>query len=778
MYTNGLTMPIRKSRAITAEEMIREEVKRHCRGHASSFSQRQRQRLRHRSLTFLLGSVLAGAMSFPAHGLAEPAVDAQRHGHGAALIETPADARRLGLESLRRAVQQDGGVPLPDTLNEFIKDRTAAVQLGKAFFWDMQIGSDGVQSCASCHFHAGADDRTKNALNPGRNMIVDERDGDVIGYFNANVSSVAPRFDTRQPNRTLRREDFPFVKSIQDLVRAPDGTLEPGANNSNDIGGSMGILFHSFNGVRPGFPVDSGTPLPDPIFHTNGGVNVRQVESTNTPTVINAVFNFTNFWNGSANARFNGRDVFGDQNPLARLLVNRPDLGLVTEPLSMNNASLASQAMNPPRSPEEMSFGDLAQGNTRLHREIGRKLLRPSPRTGVPLTPLGLQQVHPHDSVLGALSNASGYGLSTSYEALIKQAFAEEYWNSSTTLTLPSTPQAMEFTQMEINFSLFFGLAVMMYESTLVADRSPFDQWMETGHFNYGFGRKELAGLNLFVKEGQCIQCHAGPEMTKASVREAQGEKNLIRAMGMAQGTALYDSGFYNTSVTPTTDDIGRGNVGAFGVPLSFARQALFDRLGILQGGVPIPGNDTIPAQDEDFGLAVCDDTNANGRCEPDEPIRPEFQRVAVDGAFKTPGLRNVELTGPYFHNGGMATLRQVVQFYNRGGNFCHTNLRDMDPAIKPLGLTKKQEERLVDFLVSLTDKRVTYRQAPFDHPELRIPEDGRTPSISRTRRIEAVGAHGAQHRLRPFLDLDPQDAIYTPVGTCVKDPSVVLVAE
>ena len=64
----------------------------------------------------------------------------------------------------------------------------------------------------------------------------------------------------------------------------------------------------------------------------------------------------------------------------------------------------------------------------------------------------------------------------------------------------------------------------------------------------------------------------------------------------------------------------------------------------------------------------------------PNETILPGFQRVAVDGAFKTPGLRNSELTGPYFHNGGMATLRQVVQFYNRGGNFCSFNLRDLDP--------------------------------------------------------------------------------------------------
>ena len=540
----------------TRRSMTEEDVPSHRRGHTPSAPQHQRWASRNRSLALLLGSVLVGAMHVPAYASAKTTQ-----------IETPADARQQGLESLRLAVRQDGGVPLPETLDDFIKDRKAAVQLGKAFFWDMQVGSDGIVACATCHFHAGTDNRTKNALNPGhQNLVVDQRDGDVIGYLTANASSVPLQFDTKQPNKTLQREDFPFVKSIQDLVRAPDGTQGPGANNSNDIGGSMGILFHRFNGIRPGFRVDLGTPQPDPIFHIHGH-NVRQVEPFNTPTVINAVFNFTNFWNGSANNRFNGRDVFGDQNPAPVLLVNRPGLGLVQERIALQNASLASQAMNPPLSSIEMSFSDPSQNNVRLHREIGQKLLRPSPRTGVPLKPLGLQQVHPRDSVLGSLSRAPLPGLHTTYEALIKQAFAEPYWDASTPLTLPSTPQATEFTQMEINFSFFFGMAVMMYQSTLVADSTPFDQWMKTGHFNRGFGKKELAGLNLFVNEGQCIHCHAGPELTKASVREARGETNLIRAMTMAKGTALYDNGFYNTSVTPTTDDIGRGGVAARPAP-------------------------------------------------------------------------------------------------------------------------------------------------------------------------------------------------------------------
>ena len=47
-----------------------------------------------------------------------------------------------------------------------IKNKLAAIALGKALFWDNQVGSDGI-ACASCHFQAGADNRTKNQINPG-----------------------------------------------------------------------------------------------------------------------------------------------------------------------------------------------------------------------------------------------------------------------------------------------------------------------------------------------------------------------------------------------------------------------------------------------------------------------------------------------------------------------------------------------------------------------------------------------------------------------------------
>src|SRR5207248_7730807 len=60
-------------------------------------------------------------------------------------------------------------VPEPDHLDQFVADKEAAIRLGKALFWDMQVGGDGVQACGSCHFHAGADGRLKNQLNPDLN---------------------------------------------------------------------------------------------------------------------------------------------------------------------------------------------------------------------------------------------------------------------------------------------------------------------------------------------------------------------------------------------------------------------------------------------------------------------------------------------------------------------------------------------------------------------------------------------------------------------------------
>src|SRR6185369_16092485 len=75
-------------------------------------------------------------------------------------------------------------VPTPPDLDRYVSDPEALVVLGKALFWDLQVGSDGRTACASCHFHAGADHRSQNQL------------ADPNAPFPANHSQVL--------------EDFPF----------------------------------------------------------------------------------------------------------------------------------------------------------------------------------------------------------------------------------------------------------------------------------------------------------------------------------------------------------------------------------------------------------------------------------------------------------------------------------------------------------------------------------------------------------------------------------------
>src|SRR5262249_58765253 len=91
-----------------------------------------------------------------------------------------------------------------------------------------------------------------------------------------------------------------------------------------------------------------------------------------------------------------------------------------------------------------------------------------------------------------------------------------------------------------------------------------------------------------------------------------------------------------------------------------------------------------------------------------------------VAGTFKVPSLRNVELRGPYFHNGGKSTLAQVVEFYDDGGNFANPTLA---PLIRPLGLNASERRDLVAVLLTLTDDRVRYQRAPLDHPQLFVPD-------------------------------------------------------
>ncbi|TMQ33639.1 MAG: cytochrome-c peroxidase [Planctomycetota bacterium] len=81
---------------------------------------------------------------------------------------------------------------------------------------------------------------------------------------------------------------------------------------------------------------------------------------------------------------------------------------------------------------------------------------------------------------------------------------------------------------------------------------------------------------------------------------------------------------------------------------------------------------------------------------------RYEITRQEADrGRFKTPTLRGLIATAPYMHDGSLATLEEVVDFYNRGGG---KNL-NLDAVLAPLGLSKTDAADLVAFLKALSGR-------------------------------------------------------------------------
>jgi cytochrome c peroxidase len=660
------------------------------------------------------------------------------------------EQQQQAIEPLIRGPQSLKGVPVPEPpdLGDYVADRQAAIVLGKALFWDVNAGSDETQACASCHFNAGADSRIKNQLNPGQRGV----SAALASVFDGTASG-----GVGGPNYTLKAGDFPFHRLAEPTDR--DSAI---LFSSDDVAGSQGVFQTTFNYTTAG--TESGTPV-DGLFHVGtapNDVNTRQATPRNAPTVINAVFNFRNFWDGRASNEFNGKTPFGRRDRDARIWVTDAVGNVSAIQIALKNASAASQAVGPLLSDVEMS------GTGRVFSDVGRKLIG--------IRALNRQMVDATDSVLGThvylnTSGVQGNGLKETYKQLIQKAFYPKYWNAKQTTFYVAA--GTSDSQMEENFSLFWGLSIMLYEQTLVSDDTRFDRYMG-GDFS-ALTAQENQGLQLFLGPANCAACHKGPELSSAATslqfedetgglveRMFMGDPLALSPAGVPQGpVALYDQGFYNLGVTPAANDVGIGGTDPFGNPLSFARQYT----AALQGQ---------NAQDT-FFINPC--TFEALACTPVTDARP---RVAVDGSFKVPTLRNVELTGPYFHNGGYATLDSVVEFYNRGGNRRliptggdTTGLgatdSNLDQDIFPLMLDKPARDAIVAFLKSLTDERVRWEMAPFDHPALRVPNGSAGDEFSTAMNsdgtakdsllaIPAVGARGrAAKGLGPLQPFTPQ---------------------
>ena len=194
------------------------------------------------------------------------------------------------------------------------------------------------------------------------------------------------------------------------------------------------------------------------------------------------------------------------------------------------------------------------------------------------------------------------------------------------------------------------GAALAAYQRSLVSGGSRFDRWFYRGEAS-ALTHAERRGYVLFRGKAQCAACH-----------EIGGEYALFT-----------DNEFHNLGV-------------GLGAP---------DRSTATVGVQLAPGVETTVAVgmlDALFGAP------------PKDEGRFEVTKLDKDRlAYRTPTLRNVELTAPYMHDGSLATLRDVVDFYDRGGN----PNPELDKFMMALFLTEREKEDLVAFMRSLTGLNV-----------------------------------------------------------------------
>jgi cytochrome c peroxidase len=192
------------------------------------------------------------------------------------------------------------------------------------------------------------------------------------------------------------------------------------------------------------------------------------------------------------------------------------------------------------------------------------------------------------------------------------------------------------------------GQALASWQRTLLAADSSFDRWRYGGEAN-ALTPEQQRGFALFTSKANCAQCHF------------VGEKHAL----------FTDQKFHNTGIAQR-EEKHRANRAP--VPLEIAPGVVID---MDRKAVESVGQ-VRPADLGRFEITL----------EPEDRWR-----------FRTPSLRNVALTAPYMHDGSLRTLREVVEYYNGGG----TPHSELDPRVRPLGLSESEKGDLVSFLESLT---------------------------------------------------------------------------
>jgi cytochrome c peroxidase len=189
--------------------------------------------------------------------------------------------------------------------------------------------------------------------------------------------------------------------------------------------------------------------------------------------------------------------------------------------------------------------------------------------------------------------------------------------------------------------------ALAAYEHTLVSFNSPFDRFI-AGDRN-AIDAAAQHGWELFNTQARCNKCHALTETER-------------------DPTLFIDYDFHNIGIGIIRHDV-----------VGLARQAE----QLVESGNPV-------AVDR---AALQTDMTVLGRY-------LVTKKQADTASFKTPGLRNLLMTGPYFHDGSQETLWDVIDHYNKGDGLKNPWL---DEDMQPLALSENQIDDLVAFLASLT---------------------------------------------------------------------------
>ena len=195
------------------------------------------------------------------------------------------------------------------------------------------------------------------------------------------------------------------------------------------------------------------------------------------------------------------------------------------------------------------------------------------------------------------------------------------------------------------------GMALASYQRTLNSAGSAFDRWYYGGEED-ALGEQAAAGFRLFTGKARCVSCHT-----------------VNRDYALFTDHGLHNTGIGYLVSMGTPDDKVQVTV-APGTTLTV------DRTFVTLAGKPAPND-----------LGYYEITG-----DPDDRWK-----------YRTPMLRNVALSAPYMHNGSLRTLREVVEFYNRGG----IKNELLDPLVQPLGLSDTEMDSIVAFLNSLTGSNV-----------------------------------------------------------------------